>query len=83
MHDVVDAVHGAGEALAVAYVADEEAQPRVVAEHLPDLVLLQFVAGEHDDALRVQVCQRVTQEGLAERTGRTGDQDRRSTQHTH
>ena len=51
VHDVVDVVHRAQQPALVADVADEPAQARVVAEQLPDLVLLELVAGEDDQSL--------------------------------
>ena len=74
--DVVDAVHGPVEAVAVADVADEPAQPRVVAEQLAALVLLELVAAEDHDPLGVVVLQGLGDERLAERAGATGDEDR-------
>jgi hypothetical protein len=76
-------VHGSRQAVAVTDVTDEEAQARVVAEHLADLVLLQLVAGEHHDPGGVQVVQGVAEERLAERPGGSGHEDRRSTQNAH
>ncbi|GAA3128941.1 hypothetical protein GCM10020001_058260 [Nonomuraea salmonea] len=74
--DVVDAVHGAGEAVAVAYVADEPAQALVVAEQLLALVLLELVAGEDHQAAHPQRVERVADERLAEGPRASGDQYR-------
>ena len=57
VHHDIDVVQRAVQALAVAHVADEEAQARVLRrrEHLGHLELLEFVAREDDDLLRVAV----------------------------
>ncbi|GAA2881030.1 hypothetical protein GCM10020220_083930 [Nonomuraea rubra] len=83
VHDVVDAVHGAGEPVAVADVADEPAQPFVVAEELPGLVLLELVAGEDHQAADRERVECVTDERLAEGPRSSGDQNRRSTENAH
>jgi hypothetical protein len=83
MHHVVDAVHRPGQAVPIAHIADEPAQPRVVAEVLADLILLQLIPREDDDPVRVELVQCVPKERLAERTGPTGHQNRTSAQHAH
>ena len=75
--DHVDAVESAAQPRLVADVADEVAQP-VVVEQLAHLVLLQLVAAEDDDALRVPLGERVPQERAAEGPGGAGDQDGRT-----
>ena len=75
MHDVVDVVHRAQQALLVADVADEPAQARVVAEELAHLVLLELVAREDDQPARVEVVEGVADERLAEGAGATRDED--------
>ena len=57
--DVVDVVHRAQQAALVTDVADEPAQARVVVEQLADLVLLELVAGEDHESLRVEVLEGV------------------------
>src|SRR3954447_19731581 len=83
MHCVVDAMHSALKATRVANVAEEEAKPGVVAEHLTKLVLLQLVAGEDDDALRVEIVDGIGQERFTEGPGGTGDPHRRSAGYRH
>ena len=83
VHDVVDAVHGALETVEVTDVTDEPAQARVVLEQRAALPLLQFVARVDDDALGVVLGEQLRDEGLAEGTGTTGDQDGRTVKNAH
>jgi hypothetical protein len=53
MDNNIHAMHGADEAFAVAHVADEIAQARVVESADLHFVLFQLVAAEDDDLLRL------------------------------
>jgi hypothetical protein len=70
-----NSVHGPQQPWPVPDVADEEPQPRVVAEQLAHLPLLELVAAEHDDPARSQPVQGVADERLAEGPGASGDED--------
>jgi hypothetical protein len=79
-HDV-DAAQGQGQALAIAHVAEEEAQLGVgrLVELLAQLdlhvALLQFVAGIDDHLAGASAAQHGLDEAPAERAGAAGDQD--------
>ena len=75
MDDDVHPVQGAHEALAVAHVADEVAQVRLVESHHLHLVLFQLIAAEDDDLLRLFLFQQDLGELLAERACAAGDED--------
>jgi len=75
-------VHRPVEAVAVADVADEPAQPGVVAEEVAALVLLQLVPGEDDDALGADGVQQVADDRLPERARPSGDEDGRISEDT-
>ena len=71
-HDI-DTLEGPVQTVAVAHVAEEEAQAHIL-EPLRHLRLLHFVAAEHDELPGVPVFQRDLGELLAERAGAAGDQ---------
>ena len=74
MHDDIDAVEGALEAVAVAHVADEVAQ-RIAAEFgklNAHLVLLQLVAAEDDQLFRPIRFEQGLDEFFAKGTGASG-----------
>src|SRR5262245_14213659 len=76
VEDDVHPVHGALEALAIAHVADEEAERRM-AHARGHLGLLQLVAAEHHEPPRVVSRQHDLDELVAERARAPGDQDGR------
>lgn len=75
MHHRVNTAEGPLQPVGVADIADESANARVIAEFLTELILLEFIAGEHSDPHRVEFSESMTNEGLAERTGATGHQN--------
>ena len=78
MDDHVHAVEGAVEPVAVADVADKEAQVAMplLGEEVAHLKLLQLVAAEDDQLLRPVVAEHDLRELLAEGAGPPGDEHR-------
>jgi hypothetical protein len=74
MEDRVDPVHRPEEAVAVADVADEEADVRPVLEPLALVELLRLVAAEDPDDRRV-VLDQLVNEAAPDRPGPAGDED--------
>ena len=72
--DDVSALDGTAQAVAVADVADEEAQPRIV-ELALHLRLLELIAAEDADGRRVPLRERGAREVLAEGARASGQQD--------
>ena len=75
VNDHVDVLKRAVQPIAIADVAEEEAQPRVVAELLGHLRLLHLVAAQDDQLLRVRVLEDDLGEAFPERAGAAGDQN--------
>ena len=74
VHHDGDSGKGALQALRVAHIADEVAQAGMIEARRPHVVLLEFVAAEDDELLRMVVAQHQLHELLPERARPARDQ---------
>jgi len=77
----ISTVERAVHALAVAHVANEEANPLIAPEQFGHFPLLHLVARIDDELARVVARQRHGHEGVAKRAGTAGDEDGGVVQH--